>query len=43
MEEIKFRVRDGEKEIIKKAKGKMTYRELIFYGVEKIKKDKDHK
>lgn len=30
MEELKFRLRDGEKELIKKAKGKLTYREFIL-------------
>ena len=33
MEELKFRLRDGEKALIKKAKGKQTYREFILSNI----------
>jgi len=40
MEELKFRLRDGEFKILKKAKGKRTWRELMFEGVEALTKEK---
>jgi len=42
MEELKFRLRDGEKALIKKAKGKQTYREFMLSNI-KVEGKKEKK